>query len=117
MALCRKAEKEAGIGQMTGIIFTDGGGPNSTQRVEFNGLLKGREVISAIVSDSLVVRGIVSALGLFNPRGLKVFTPPEWKKALNFARVPELQHLEVMRVVVALGREVGDPKVRRTLGM
>ena len=103
--------------QVSAIIFTDGGGPTSAQRVEFNKIVLGRAVVSAIITESLAVRGIVGALSLFNSKGLRVFVPSDWKAAMEFARVPVERHLEILRAAVALGREVGDPKVLRTLGL
>ncbi len=101
----------------SGVIFTDGGGPSSSQRVEFNKIVRGRTVVSAIVSESLAVRGIVGALSLFNPTGLKVFVPSEWRAAMEFARIPPLRHLEFLQMAVSLGREVGDTKVLKRIGL
>jgi hypothetical protein len=99
------------------VIFTDGGGPTSSQRVEFNKVILGRAVVSAIVTDSFTVRSIVGALSLFNSKGLRVFVPRDWKEAMAFARVPVERHLEILKIAVGLGREVGDPKVLRSVGL
>jgi hypothetical protein len=108
-------EKQGQMHQLSALVFTDGGGPNSTQRVELNRVIGGREARTAIVTDSVVVRGIVGALSLFNPKGLAVYPPKSWKDAATFCRLEQAQHMEVLKVAFALGREVGDPKVLRSL--
>jgi hypothetical protein len=119
LALARELDVELkGRLELAGaVIFTDGGGPSSSQRVDFNKIVLGRTVVSAIVSESLAVRGIVGALSLFNSKGLKVFVPSEWKVAMDFARIPAERHLEFLQIAVSLGREVGDPKVLRKIGL
>src|SRR5678809_606473 len=58
----------------SGIAITDGGGPNAVQRGKVNDLLGGRQVRSAVVSDSRLIRGIVTALTWFN-RETAAFSP------------------------------------------
>jgi hypothetical protein len=114
---CRKLDLEqGGFANASALIFTDGGVPNGTQRVALTKLLQGRTALSAVVSESLLVRAGLSVLSMLN-NGLKVFPSKEWKQAAAFARVPEAQHLDVLKVAVALGREVGDPKVLRLIGL
>jgi hypothetical protein len=48
------------------LVVTDGGGPNSAQRTRLEGMLKGRSVRVAIVTDSAKSRFIASAISLFN---------------------------------------------------
>ena len=67
-----------------GLIISDGGGPSSSQRRMMNALLAraGRKSVRcAVVSSSLMARGIVNALNLFNP-GIRVFRPEAMLDAL-----------------------------------
>jgi hypothetical protein len=56
------------------LIFTDGGSPNAQQRQEVNDVLKGRTTTAAVISSSMMVRGVVNALVWFNPR-VRIFSP------------------------------------------
>src|SRR5262245_9124536 len=76
---------ERTISEVTGtIVITSGGGPNSSQRRAVNALMarEGRKQYrGAVVTESLLVRGIVKALSLFNP-GIRVFRPDALDPAL-----------------------------------
>jgi hypothetical protein len=68
------------------MIVTDGGGPTSAQRRELKEVFSrnGRaSVRTAVLSNSLMVRGIVNALNLFNP-GIRVFRPDAVDEALAY---------------------------------
>lgn len=68
------------------LIVSDGGGPNSAQRRELKEAFTrhGRaSVRTAVLSDSLMARGIVNALNLFNP-GIRVFRPDAVGDALAY---------------------------------
>ena len=68
------------------LIVTDGGGPSSSQRRALKALFHrvGRKSVrAAVVSSSLMARGIVNALNLFNP-GIRVFHPDAMTDALVY---------------------------------
>jgi len=65
------------------LVFTDGGAPNAEQRARLNTVLAGRPTPVAVLSDSLVVRGVAGALSMFN-RALKVFPPGRLAEAMQF---------------------------------
>lgn len=68
------------------LIVTDGGGPTSAQRRELKEVFAhhGRaSVRTAVLSSSLMARGIVNALNLFNP-GIRVFRPDAVTDALAY---------------------------------
>jgi hypothetical protein len=52
------------------LVVTDGGGPNATQRrvLQERYLSQHKEYLVAVMTDSSVVRGIVTALNWFNPQ-------------------------------------------------
>src|SRR5262245_48264981 len=56
---------------MRAIAITDGGAPDARQRGQLNDVLQGRTIPASILSDSVFVRGVVTALNWFNP-GIKV---------------------------------------------
>jgi hypothetical protein len=115
--VCVEIEKDYGsFDGVSALIFSDGGAPTSQHRVSLGKILKGRTVPSAVVSDSLVVRASLSIFQLINP-GIHVYPSRDWQKAAAFAGVAPAKQLEALKVAVALGREVGDPKVLRAIGL
>lgn len=71
------------------LIVTDGGGPTSRQRRELERTLKAvrHGARFAVVSSSLLGRGIVVAISLFNPT-IRAFRPDDLAGALDYLRVP-----------------------------
>lgn len=66
------------LGNSTNLVVTDGGAPSTAQRTTINTLIAQAKSLPsvAIVTDSAVVRGIVRALSIFNPR-VRVFSPSD----------------------------------------
>jgi hypothetical protein len=56
------------------VVFTDGGGPDAEQRRKLTEVRGWNVVRVAVVTQSLAVRGIVTAFSWFNPR-IKAFLP------------------------------------------
>ncbi len=115
---CRVLDKKLNgdFDKAAALIFTDGGAPNAQQRRGMVEVLKGRPANSAVVSDSMMVRGPLAVLSIFNP-ALKVFAPKEWKQAATFARVPEARQMEHLQLALKLSRQIGDLKVLRAIGL
>ena len=90
------------------IAFTDGGHPNVVQRGRVNDVLAGRRAPSAVVTTSLALRGVVTALRWFNPDTAS-FSPKNIDAALRFAKVDGPRTLGVWRMVVALDRQLSVP--------
>jgi hypothetical protein len=90
------------------IAFTDGGHPNTLQRGRVNDVLAGRRAPSAVVSTSLALRGVVTALRWFNPDTAS-FSPTNIDAALRFAKVDGSRILGVWRMVLALDRQLSVP--------
>jgi hypothetical protein len=60
---------------------TDGGGPTTVHRNQFVKYLDGAKARIAVVSDAIVVRGIVTALSWFTD-GIRIFSPDDLADAL-----------------------------------
>jgi hypothetical protein len=64
---CMKDLEEFAAGRTpSAIVFTDGGAPKGAQRAELNKLV-GKSPPTAVVSDALVTRFVVSSFALMNP--------------------------------------------------
>lgn len=100
--------KKADLARFRGLSFSDGGAPNSTQRRMMNAALGGKSPLSAVVTHSAMARGVVTAMGWFNPN-IKAFAPTELDEALRFLNVNrsefEFIKLEIRSLVTRLGNQ------------
>ena len=118
LAACVQIDRDLGgrTGVATALIFTDGGNPDSGQRVALRKMLSGRTAAAAMVSDSLTVRTGVGFISLFN-KGIKVFSSRDWQQAAAFASIRAEKHMEVLRIAVSLSHEVTECRVLRAIGL
>jgi hypothetical protein len=100
------------MARMRTIVFTDGGGPNAAQRKLANEALAGKPSLTAVVSSSQVVRGMVTALSWFNPK-IKAFGPEEALEAFHYlgVRTPE-EIARTWSLVERVRARLGDRQVR-----
>ena|SRR6188768_3912737 len=70
------------VNEMRVLIITDGGGPNSSQRVLIKTAIAGKPFRSAVVSDSIKLRFIAAAIMLISKNHAS-FTTPEWRRAYD----------------------------------
>ena len=72
------------------LIVTDGGSPNSAQRRASLDVVVGRPVPpSAVVTSSVLARGVVSALAWFVKDRIRAFAPSEFEEACAFIGAAE----------------------------
>jgi hypothetical protein len=88
------------------VIITDGGGPNSRQRAllierypEFG------PVPVAVVSDSAITRGIVTALHWLG-KNIRAFRPTDLARAFEYLSVPVAEHEALLHRVAVLRSEL-----------
>jgi len=88
------------------ITVTYGGGPDGRMRDAILGLLGGKDVSTAVVSDVMSVRGIVTALSWFK-KGIRCFRLHEVTEALEYLEVDKnlrpAVRKEIIRLHMALG--------------
>lgn len=75
------------------------------QRGRVNDVLAGRRAPSAVVTNSLALRGVVTALRWFNP-DTAAFAPKNIDAAMRFAKVDGPRTAGVWRMVQALDRQL-----------
>jgi len=95
------------VSKVRNLVLTEGGAPNSVQRRAVNELLQGKPGVSAVVSGSALVRGVVTALNWFNPY-VKTFAPSEVEDAYRYLRLAP-KDVEALRVQI--------PKLKAVLGL
>ena len=103
------------------LVFSNGGGPGSVQRAKLRAVLEKAEIPpAAILIDSVLAWGVVSALRLFLNDRVRAFSHTEVEEALLFLKVsppswPEVkQALEKLRLEVR--NQVPRPRGRRGTG-
>nr|WP_206607121.1 hypothetical protein [Sandaracinus sp.] len=77
-----------GAAPLAQLVHTQGGSPNAKQRGAFTKMLAGRTVPVAVLNDSALVRGAVTAIAWFNP-SLRAFKSADIDAALQYLGVPE----------------------------
>lgn len=97
--------QEHGLDRTVQLIFTDGGGPDSSQRKYLNQLLDGRMVPVAVVSSSSAIRSVVTALSWFN-RQIKAFSPGALRDAISYLQIPPGRFERIAREVDILRLEL-----------
>jgi hypothetical protein len=97
--------------QLRTLVFSDGGGPNSAQRKAVANLLNGQATPVAIVSNSAVMRGIMTALAWFNPLA-RAYAPGEIGDALAFLGVPERSFDSIRDTARGLQGNLGLSRVK-----
>jgi len=69
-----------GFGIVRGLVYSMGGNPTSKQRSEINDLFRDRPQRVAVMLDSRIARGAVTALSWFNPQ-IKAFDHTQFDDA------------------------------------
>ncbi|MBX7195973.1 MAG: hypothetical protein K1X94_28215 [Sandaracinaceae bacterium] len=91
-------------------VRTHGGGPNAKQRqvIAHSSIEKfGRPASTAVVTDSVVIRGMITAFHWLVPSGdIRAFAPQALPDALDHLSVPRPFHPTVLETIRRLEREV-----------
>ncbi len=102
---CLAFLKTVDPGNLRMLVVTSGGAPTAAQRKSLNDVIQGKEMISAIVTDAVVVRGVVTAMGWFN-RKIKAFNFQEFDSAFRYLGLAEGQFSSFRGEVQRLQDEV-----------
>jgi hypothetical protein len=97
--------ERSGLDRTAHLIVTDGGGPTAAQRRLLYGLLAGRTRPVAVVSGSLQVRAIVTAMSWFN-RSIRAFPVPGLADAIAYLEIPASRVDLIRREVSVLRRQL-----------
>jgi hypothetical protein len=92
------------------LVFTDGGRPSTVQRKAFFAYIGSAQPPIAVVSENLLVRGVVTAMSWFNTR-IVLFRPSAAREAFAHVDVDSMESLTVLRVAreMASGLDGGTP--------
>lgn len=92
------------------LVVSGGGGPSASQRKAILDASGGKGLPAAIISDSVVVRGIATAIAWFVPE-VRVFPPGDLQGALDHLGVT-IPAATVQSVIDELKREIGRATMR-----
>lgn len=81
-------------GSIRSLAYSQGGGPNSLQRSKTNDLFKDRPQRVAVMLNSALTRGVVTALSWFNP-AIKAFNLEQLQAACDYLELTAPQSREV----------------------
>jgi hypothetical protein len=101
LGMCGQAMAEhASDHNIGGLVVSEGGGPTARQREELRIALGIRKPRVAVITSSLVTRGIGTALSWFNPH-LRTYPPRDWERALDHLHVQGAGREALLRHVYA----------------
>jgi hypothetical protein len=97
------------VRRMRCLIITDGGGPDAVMRGELSDYYKQHQhwFKTAVISNSLVGRGIVAAISWFNPH-IKVFSPRHFNDAFTHLELSPQAAPRILREAANLEPQVGS---------
>ncbi|HKP64707.1 MAG TPA: hypothetical protein VJV78_48555 [Polyangiales bacterium] len=93
------------------LVESHGGAPNAKQRKALNDVLAGREVRSAVLTDSIVARGVVTALAWLGIP-LRAFPLGDYKSAGEYLGLSHHELTVVVEQLRILRKECGVNEVR-----
>jgi hypothetical protein len=88
-----------------GMVITDGGAPSHSQRELLNNVLSGKSWKISVLSDSLMVRGVVTALNWFNPE-IRAFPSSEVQAFMSHLPVQRSEYPLVRRETRLLQNDI-----------
>ena len=88
------------------VVFAGGGTPDASMRLKLRQTVNERPLITSVVTDSVMVRGIIGVFSLF-VGGTKPFAGREWKASLEYAGFPVSKLSEALPVLRQLDADVG----------
>lgn len=104
--MVRTMGRLAPSGRMRTLVFTDGASPNSAQRAELADALHDIAVPIAVVTDSIIARGAVTAFRWLGQRRMRSFSTDEQRAALEHLGVPYNARPRIYELVWALRQEL-----------
>ncbi len=106
--------------KVSNLVFAEGSGPNTKQRALGNTAVadgKPYKLNVAVVTDSFMVRGVVTALSWFNPL-IKAYSPENTRAAALRCGIKPLHYPLLAEAMHTIAKEIGRvPILERSLAM
>lgn len=88
------------------LVIADEGGPDAKQRATIVDILHGVPSRTAVISESVIARNLITAFGWLN-FSIKGFGPGNLAAALAYLGVPQQRITEIVSTAVSLAPRVG----------
>jgi|SRR5579859_1729660 len=96
------------VTELRAVVVTDGGGPTSSQRGRIKSVIQGAAIRSAVVSDSIKIRFIASAMMLISKNHAS-FTTKELAGAYDHLKLTPEERLAVGEALRQMEGELMEP--------
>jgi len=109
----RDMKSRGKLNQGANLVFAEGKGPSSMQRSAGNAIFgKDQEYTFrvSVITNSLMVRGAVTAISWFNPQ-IRAFSPSDWMRAYSHVRVTAAHYRLIRQSVEVLAQKVANVAV------
>lgn len=93
-------------GSIKFLVIADEGGPNPKQRAAIVDILRGVTTKTAVVSNSIIARNLITAFGWLN-FSIKGFAPSALRAAAAYLGLSREQLMEALSTAVSLAPHVG----------
>jgi hypothetical protein len=101
------------------LVVTDGGGPNAKQRAAIANIAGIAELPTAIITSSILARGIVTAISWLG-KNIRAFSPAEIGAAMDYLGIGSSKRAELSQRIARLKVTLADAEslevVAKTLG-
>jgi hypothetical protein len=116
LEVCRTLEVRMGNHAHTTrtLIFTDGGLPDFAQRRALSKIIRGRQILSALITDHRLIRMTLGGFSIINP-ALRVYPTWEWPAAATLLGLDANQRAEALALADQLALRVGPLNVLRSI--
>jgi hypothetical protein len=98
------------------LTFTQGGAPTAKQRKDINDVLNGRQLTTAVVSDAILIRGVVTAFSWFNTK-IKAFPSSALEDAFQYLEIPTSRWSVFTEEAAKVQAEVGKQQSKPLAGV
>ncbi len=106
----REAERNCGkdLARFRIMPITDGGAPNTPMRAQLTEWLGGRAVPIAVLTNSTLARGVVTAISWFNPK-IRAFAPNRWRDAAEHVALTASEEKLILGALDEMDKELRRP--------
>ena len=94
------------------LVSSDGGGPTAAQRARLGKAVAAKNVRSAVLTTSVVIRGVVTAFSWFQP-GFRAFAPSDFARAATHLELSPIEAEQALALLDQLRAESGLPPLSR----
>jgi hypothetical protein len=108
VAVAALARVGGDVSRTATLIFSEGGGPNAKQRGRSREVYKDSPPRLALITDSMLARGVAAIFQIFWSDKLRVYSSSDWRDGLDFLHFPPEQIPELLATLKTLEAQIGS---------